>query len=170
MRKQQLALIGAASLMAWGCCKSYQPLDITLSPALDAAPMPTVQADVAGIPSDDLQQFQDVDARKWFSGSQNRDSNRRQLLMNQGLVKTFEFSQTNPNPKTLRSDNPVWKVFDERGIRNVLIIADPPMSSSDSSMWHKFIEAMSDTWVNDRVAVTITDRGLYAEKQVTKKN
>ncbi|MBC7771456.1 MAG: hypothetical protein H7210_03060 [Pyrinomonadaceae bacterium] len=165
-----ILLLSAITGLISGC--QYTPLEMNISPTAEMranpAGMPTIKVDVVGLPAERVDQLRDADGRSWFAGSGDLSELRKQL-MNQGLIKTFEFSQNAREAQILLRTDPLWSTFEKKRIGTVMIIADPPIAASNLSLWRQFIPVHKDTWVDDKVRITI-GQGLYAETRVHASN
>lgn len=165
MGRTVVSVCAATALIALGGCKSgkgFQPLDITLqaSPDLNQAGggMKTVEVNIVGVPADNVDIACQANPSKWFSAPESNEAAAvlRSQLEGRGLVKKLTFKTGSPVTQVVPANDPFWKKVKEQGVRDLLIIADPPIGEGgDGTLWRRCIKAESETWVGDRVTVTV---------------
>jgi hypothetical protein len=175
---QVLGVVGlvGATMVAGGCGGSksgVQALDLTLqaSPVLNqpGGGMKTVEVNIVGVPGTDVDIACGSTPSKWFSSSASNESMLRGQLETRGLVKKLTFKTGSPATQLISTSDPFWEAVKSAGVRDLLIIADPPFGEGgDGTQWRKCIRAEPGMWVGNRVTITVGE-GVTAATLATPK-
>lgn len=113
----------AAALIA-GCSSPAFEVGVSLSPELRTlyGIVPTVEADFAGITPSEIERVRSVSVDEWFApGNPLRASL---------SPKTLRFSEDRPLAQSISEDDPVWELWEKRGVTDLAVFVNLPMTPS----------------------------------------
>ncbi len=154
-----VAVVAATAAMLVGCgpskprthvAKLVVSTDSTLNDK-DGTLAP-VLVDLVGLTGNDAElKSYSIDA--WIGGSDDKKKAAAEF------TKQLRFDQGNPGPVVVNKNDPIWKVWQSRGIQELMIIASSRnMAGGDAR--RKVIPMTTNRWKVDTIDIKVTSGGV----------
>ncbi len=163
MKLAAVALIGFFGVTAGGCGgASLKMVDIAVTPDAslkDSASgrLPQVEVALVGVKESDAALWREAKVDNFFSGNDAMRADAREY------TKTLTFSSDNPGTQVLKANDPIFKVWKERGVTMLFVFANSrnlKTSPGAPEMRRKELPLTSDRWKTDRIEIYIKSSGI----------
>jgi len=124
------------------------------------ASMPRVEVDIVGLNESQMKQWREYKIEDYFSGTDQLRSNSREY------TKSLVFTDDKSVTKTLEKNDPLWAIWDKRGVRSMMILVNSKgLRTSGGALVERKLELplTTDQWKGDVIDLVVKSSGVESQ-------
>jgi hypothetical protein len=148
-----MSILPALMIVALAGCGGTKLKPFNLTVALDDSLLgqpPTLQVDLVGVGADDSR-LRDLAVDEYFD-----DESMHAELEAAGRIRTFIFQDGSTQPRTIASDDAMWKAWRRAGVNEMMIVVDYLPGTRSDAARRRMIPLSRDRWGEQSSDVEIT--------------